>query len=66
MVAMGACPGQLCMIYGRVNRKVKLYCKKGFLLFVSACTRNASFERGGIKDLAVFPAVFVSPIESLT
>jgi hypothetical protein len=46
MVAIGACPGQLCMIYGRVNRKVKFYCKKGFAVLLSSCTRNASFERG--------------------
>jgi hypothetical protein len=55
------------MIYGRVNRKVKFYCKKGFVVLLSSCTRNASFERGGgsIKDLAVFPAVFVNPNKSL-
>jgi hypothetical protein len=42
---VAACSGQLCMIYGRVNRKVKFYCKKGFVVLLSSCTRNTSFER---------------------
>ena len=52
-----------------VGSKEKFYCKKEFVVFVSSCTRNASFEgEKSIKDLVVFSSVLprfisLSPLE---
>lgn len=55
------------MIYGGVTRKVKFYCKKGLVVFVSWFTRNASFEGGkGEVQRHRSHAVFFILIRGLT
>lgn len=42
------------MIYDGLKRKGKFYCTKGSIVFVSSCTRNASFVGEKSVNVIIF------------